>query len=60
MLFRSPGLTVGFELDRTPYADREPAPTPTTASTAMVSTSATTPAPALSSPTAPSGIDIDA
>jgi hypothetical protein len=54
---RHPGLTVGFELDRTPYADREPVATPT----AMDSTPATapTPAPAPASPTA-TGIDIDA
>ena len=49
---RHPGLTVGFELDRAPYADRE-----LIGAAAMVSTSATTPAPA--SPTA-TGIDIDA
>lgn len=52
---RHPGLTVGFELDRTPYADREPV---AAAATAMVSASATTPA--TSSPAAPSGIDVDA
>jgi hypothetical protein len=58
---RHPGLTVGFELDRTPYADREPV----AADAATVSTPAAippqpAPTPAPSSPAAPSGIDIDA
>jgi len=43
---RHPGLTVGFELDRAPYADRAAAPAGA--------------APEVSPHTAPSGIDVDA
>lgn len=45
---RNPKLTVGFELDRTPYAEREPVPA---AAPAAV--------PASPSPSRPAGIDVD-
>jgi hypothetical protein len=45
---RHPELSVGFELDRTPYPQREPA---TAAATAAI--------PASPSPTIPAGIDVD-
>jgi hypothetical protein len=47
---RHPDLAVGFELDRTPYADREP----------VASTATAVSSPTASTDTGPSGIDTDA
>jgi hypothetical protein len=52
---RHPKLTVGFELDRAPYAEREPA---RAAPVATVPAAAATAAPP--SPSRPAGIDVDA
>lgn len=49
---RHPGLAVGFELDRAPYADREAA--------APAGAAPARPAPEVSPHSAPSGIDVDA
>jgi len=60
---RRPALTVGFELDRAPYAEREPAartaaagPTADTTATPPAALAATTASP---SPTSPAGIDVN-